>query len=367
MIPGLPCPLTCDMKRIILPLLLLAASVASIAQKIAPEWNVDMGAIFDNREGDTKITDTKTFFQTRLAPEIGLSVDSGRHTLMVGAVWNQPVGTPWREGSLSPTVYYMFRNRAKGGAVRGMLGMFPRSLLVRRMPDFIWNDSSYYTQSNIRGGAVSIVSGKGFAEGVIDWRGMQTETRREAFNIILRGEAGRDGGWIRGGGLLMMNHLALTHHSPEDEHIVDNFLYNAYAYFDLTHKTRLDSLTIRVGALGAVARHREESAWHRPVGAWMEADMVWRRLSLHNTLYVGGKLFPYYSRFGAMLDQGEPYFRSSWYERLTASLTLVKSRNVDLRASLDFNFAKSNFTFYQRILLGVTFGSKPRNPQRVIY
>lgn len=342
-------------------LILIAVSDVA-AEKITPEWEVDMGAVFDNREGDSKMTDTKTFFQTRFAPEIGLSVDSGRHTLMAGASWIQPVGTPWREGDLTPTVYYRFQ----GGGVRGMLGMFPRSLLVRKMPDFIWNDSCYYTQADIRGGAVSITSPKGFAEGVIDWRGMQTESRREAFNIILRGEGGSPGSLLRGGGLLMMNHLALTRNSSADEHIVDNFLYNAYLGMDFSGRLAVDSLAARVGILGAVVRHREESRWHKPLGFWMEADLQWKRLSLHNTLYAGGKLFPYYSRFGALLDQGEPYFRSQWYERLTAGISLVRSSNVDLRALVDLNFAKSNFTCYQRLLLGVTFGTQKRDPRRVI-
>lgn len=341
--------------------------VAAASQRVTPEWNVDMAAIFDNREGDSRITDTKTFFQTRLSPEAGLSVDSGRHTMMAGGAWTQPLATPWREGTLVPTVYYAYRNRAGRNRVQGMLGMFPRSLLIRRMPDFIWNDSCYYAQPNVRGGAVSIESTAGFAEGVIDWRGMQTETRREAFNIILRGEGGRSGGWVRGGGLVMMNHLALTRHSPESEHITDNFLYNVYLGLDLGKKLPVDSLTVRVGLLGALARHREESKWHKPSGGWLEAAMVWKRLGIHNTLYVGGKLFPYYNLFGSLLDQGEPYYSSGWYERLSVSVALVRCRNVDLRAAADFNLAKSNFTFYQRLLLGVTFGSRPRRADRVIY
>lgn len=356
--------------RFVLPAILLILSALSVVAKGEdPEfaWSVDFGTVFDNREGDSKITDTRTFFQTQLAPEIGVTLDSGRHAIMGGAVWTQPIGTPWREGLLTPTVYYLYRN----AGVKGALGMFPRSLLVRRMPDFVWNDSNYYTQRNIRGGAVSIENAKGFAEGVIDWRGMQTETRREAFNIILRGEIGKANGWVRGGGLLMMNHLALTHNSPDNEHIVDNFLYNAYVAFDAGKRLEtLDSLSFRVGVLGSLSRHRAETEWHKPLGGWLEADLQWRRLGVHNTLYVGGKLFPYYSEFGSLLDQGEPYYRSSWYERISVWGKLVSSGNVDLRAGLDFNFAKSNFTFYQRLLLTVTFGSRnapQRNVSRSLY
>ena len=46
------------------------------------EWNVDFNTVFDNRECDNKMTDTKTFFQTQLAPEIGVSVKEGMHSIM---------------------------------------------------------------------------------------------------------------------------------------------------------------------------------------------------------------------------------------------------------------------------------------------
>ncbi len=337
--------------------LMLLLPLAGYAEKPELEWDIWFGTVFDNREGDSDMTDTRTFFQTQLAPEIGVSFGEGRHRLMAGVVWTQPIGTPWKEGSLDPTIYYLYRR----GVVKGALGMFPRSNLVRPMPDFVWNDSSYYTQHNIRGGAISIQNEDGFAEGVLDWRGMQTETRREAFNIILRGEGMRSTSIIGGGGLLMMNHLALTRNSPDDEHIVDNFLYNAYLALDPGKKISvLDSLTFRVGILGAVSRHRADTDWHSPVGGWLEADLKWKRLGFHNTLYIGGKLFPYYNEFGGLLDQGAPYYRSNWYERATVWGELIDSPHVNLRASLDFNFAKSNFTFYQRLLLTVNFGSSSR-------
>lgn len=348
------------LKKLIMVTMLLVGSIATFA--FSPEWNVDFSTIFDNREGDSKITDTKTFFQSRLSPSVGASFDQGRHTLMVGVNWTQPLGTPWREGELTPTLYYLYRR----DGIKGALGMFPRTLLTRRLPNFIWSDSAYYCQPNIRGGWVAYQSDKGFAEGLIDWRGMQTETRREAFNIIIRGERNIAAGKFGIGGLAMMNHLALTRHSGPDEHIVDNFLVNPYFKIDLTRSTPLDSLQFRVGALGAITRNRAYSDWKTPFGGWMEADVEYKRFSLENTLYVGGKLFPYYSEFGAMLDQGEPYFRSDWYERASVAYRLVKSTNVDLRASLDFNFAKSNFTFYQRIILGVTFGTNPPKPERII-
>ena len=67
-------------------------------------WAVDFNTIFDNREGDDKYTDTKTFFQTKLAPEIGVSMMDGMHRISGGVVWTQPIGSEWDGYKLSPTL-----------------------------------------------------------------------------------------------------------------------------------------------------------------------------------------------------------------------------------------------------------------------
>lgn len=344
-------------------------------------WELDFRTIFDNREGDSRLTDTRTFFQTQLCPEIGVEFEGGRHRLMGGVAWTQPIGTPWREGTLKPTLYYLYDGRTPGKdagmngsdgkdiarkgvagksyGVRGALGSVPRRLLERPMPNYVWSDSSYYSQANIAGGFVSYSSRLGWAEGLLDWRGIQTESRREAFNIILRGEYAPEGRLWVAGGLAMMNHFALTRNSPEYEHIVDNFLVNPYVGVDLSHRWGADSLRLVAGALGSLTRNRGDrpGGWKAPFGFWLEGNWRWKRLGIDNTLYLGGPLFPYYSEFGALLDQGEPYYRSGWYERATVSLALVRSSHIDLRAALDVNLARSNFTFYQRLLLEVRFGS----------
>ena len=51
-----------------------------------------MSAVFDNREGDTEYAAAKTFFQTQLAPEIGISLSEDSHRIAAGVVWTQPIG-----------------------------------------------------------------------------------------------------------------------------------------------------------------------------------------------------------------------------------------------------------------------------------
>lgn len=345
------------MRRSLFFFLFIANCTLCFAQKL--EWSVDFSTIFDNREGDNKMTDTRTFFQTQLAPEIGISLLDGRHRLMGGIVWTQPIGCEWDGHRLSPTLYYRYTG-PKGWDMA--LGMFPRSLLHTPMPDYIWNDSTYYTQHNIRGAMASYTGRNGYFEAIVDWRAMQSATQREAFNIITRGEYQRPQSKFIAGGLVMMNHFALTKPANPDDHIVDNFIVNPYIGLDLTRSTGLDSLTFRLGALTSITRNRAYEKWKIPTGARLQVDLAWKWFRWHNVSYIGGRLFPYYHEFGALLDQGEPYYQSKWYNRTTLQGIIFDNRYVNLRASLDFNLAENNFTFYQRIILRVYFDSSNCKP-----
>ncbi len=332
-------------------LLMLSALVADAQQF---EWSVDFNALFDNREGDNRYTDTKTFFQTQLSPEIGVSMLGGRHQLMGGIVWTQPIGCEWDGHRISPTLYYRYNN----GGWKFAMGMFPRTMLTRRMPNYVWSDSVNYAQRNVRGVMIAYDRGDSFFEGLVDWRGMQSETRREAFNVIARGEWRHAKGVFLAGGLAMMNHFALTAHAAPDEHIVDNFIVNPYIGVDFSRHTSLDSCVVRGGLLMAITRNRAYDNWETPAGAWLQVNMQWRWLGWENTFYCGGKLYPYYGQHGALLDQGEPFYQSRWYDRTTFYGILLNNNFMDLRASLDFNFADNCFTFYQRLTLRVYIDSR---------
>lgn len=332
----------------------LTVMLGSYAQKL--EWNIDFNTVFDNREGDNKMTDTRTFFHTQLAPEIGLSMLDGQHSIMGGVVWTQPIGCEWYGQRVSPTLYYRYRG-PKGWSMA--MGMFPRTLMHRQMPNYIWNDSVQYMQRNIRGAMATYEGRDGYFEALIDWRAMQSEKRREAFNIIAHGEWHKPGRLFLAGGVAMMNHFALTRHATPDQHIVDNFIVNPYVGLDLSHRVgKLDSLTVKIGSLTSITRNRGVDGWKVPTGLWLDIDLQWRWLGWQNTTYLAGEpLFPYYSEFGAQLDQGEPYYRSEWYNRTSVYATIMSNKFMNLQASMDFNVAKDNFTFYQRLVVRVFIDS----------
>lgn len=330
---------------------LALASISGLcAQRPDLYWSLDMKAVFDNREGDTRYASAKTFFQTQLAPEIGVSLNDGKHRVAAGVVWTQPIGCEWDGYRLSPTVYYRYQNKG----LRFAMGMFGREQLYAEMPNYIWNDSVKYAQRNIRGAMIGYRDDKGYFQAFLDWRGMQTETQREAFNIIASGEKILAGGRFFWGGLAMMNHLALDRSGNPDQHVIDNLLYNPYVGIDFEKtipRLPLDSCSLRIGVLGDLTRDRGDRQWRTPVGIWADLAASWKFLELKNTFYAGGKLYPIYGRYNYILDQGEPYYAASLYNRTSVGLVFLKRKFMILKASLDFNVAPSFFNFYQRVMV----------------
>jgi len=337
---------TFPVAQLVIAILAILAPAVSTAQEVT--WSIDFGSVFDNREGDNTYSDTKTFFFTNLAPEIGLKFTK-HDRIAGGVVWNQPIGNEWEGHRISPTLYY----RHDGRRWSASMGMFPRTQLREQLPGFLWCDSLKYFQRNIRGVLVQYHSRDAFIDFYLDWRQLQTDTKREAFNIVFHGQ------WRPGnrnfllGGHAMMNHFALTRNAPDNQHIVDNFLANPYIGVDLSHATPLDSLMIRGGALITIERNRAYDKWQMPAGAWLEFTGEWRWLGLKNSLYAGGKLLPSYSEHGPALYQGEPYYQTGFYNRTDIYARIIRNRWVNLEASLDFNVAKGSFIFYQRLLLRV--------------
>lgn len=330
-------------------LFILLFSLLSLSPIFAQEvvWNLNFQTIFDNREGDNKYTDTKTFFQTQLSPEIGLSMMDGKHTVAGGVVWTQPIGSSWDGYKIDPTLYYRF----KSPRWKFAMGFVPRRFLIQQLPNFLWSDSMAYSRANIRGLLIQYQRQEGFFETYLDWRGMQSETTREAFSIVAHGEWAPKNGKFLLGGHVMMNHFALQKNPPADQHIVDNFIINPYVGVNLSHSTPLDSLTIKAGMLMGLTRNRALGTWTSPTGVWIDATAEWRWLGLKNTFYSGGKLYPYYNQFGSSLDMGEPYYQSKYYNRTSVYAYVLRNWFMNLEASVDFHVAKDNFTFYQRVLL----------------
>jgi len=344
---------TVKLRHILAIAVISIYSTAAYPQAPRVTWNVDFNTTFDNREGDDDITAAKTFFFTRLAPEAGLKFGSNSR-IAGGVVWFQPIGCEWEGHKISPTLYY----RYESPVWKFSLGMFPRNQMHEELPSFFWSDALTYSQRNIRGALVQYDHANGYAEAYLDWRGMQTERQREAFNIVALGKwfpMGREKVFILGAHV-MMNHLALQKGAPAGQHVIDNFLVNPYVGADFGGKTPLDSLTIRAGFAGTIERNRADMQWRTPAGGWLEILAEWKFLGLKNSLYAGGALFPEWSEFGDVLYQGEPFYQKGFYNRTDVYLRILRRKHVQLTGSLNFNFTPGSFIFYQKLTLDVTLG-----------
>ncbi len=325
------------LKRLTAILLVLLAIPPLAAQEV--EWSIDATVLINNREGGDVYTPAQTFIFTRLAPEVGVSLNDGAHVLKGGVAWYQPMIDDMSGYKVLPTLYYRY-NRGDGWHVT--TGMFPRTLMVQRAPRYMWSDSLDYNQPNVRGVMAQLIKPAGYAEIAVDWRQMQTDRQREAFTTVLNTDW-RVAGPFRLGGHLQYSHLAKTRVNKEGQHVNDDILINPMLGLDLSHHTALDSLRFDVGALMTMERDRGDMQWHNQAGLLATATARWRWLQVDETFYAGKALMPLYPYQGSLLNLGDPYFNHKVYSRTDLIGHIVSNRYVDMTLSIVYH-ATDKFT-----------------------
>ena len=170
-------------RRLIIALFALTAALVSSAQEV--EWSVDANVVFNNREGGLDESPNQTFIFTRITPQIGVSFDSARHRLMGGVTWFQPMNDNLGGYKVQPALYYQYRNDRRGLSFK--FGVIPNEL-NNTVPTYLRSDSLNYVQPNIKGAALRIDRQHFWFNSWFDWRQMQTNNRREAFDVT--GEVG---------------------------------------------------------------------------------------------------------------------------------------------------------------------------------
>ncbi len=337
-------------KRIKLLLSCLACAIIAMAQGVT--WSVDLNTIFDNREGDTYYSGNGTIFLTRVSPEIGLSF-LDNHKIAGGVSWIQPCGDDWKRHKLKPTVYY----RYEGVEWRTSVGVFPRSQFINPLPTFLLNDSIAYNQPNVRGVLIQYVKPSGYAELSLDWRGQQSETTREAFNINFNTEWNPKGVLLVGGHA-QLNHLAKRKNAPVGEGVNDDIMVNPYVGLDLKRYTSLDHFVVKTGALISLQRDRMLGNWENRAGLLVNATIAKKWLSIDEQFFVGKGVMPLYPSYGTLLNMGDPYFQAPLYNRTDINFHFIRNRFVNLEASLVFHYTKEAFGFWQQLKLRVFVDEK---------
>ena len=332
------------MRNWLIAILTLILAVSTLtAQEVV--WSVDANVLLNNREGGDGYTPDQTFMFTRLAPEVGLSMSDGEHVLKGGVAWYQPMIDNLQGYQLLPTLYYQY-NRSDGWHVA--TGLIPRSLMVKRMPRYLWSDSLDYCQPNLHGVLVQLTKPTGYTEFAVDWRQLQTDQLREAFAIMLNADW-RIAGPLSLGGHAQYSHLAKSRLNSGDQHVNDDLVINPMAALDFSHRTVLDSLRLAAGAIIAMERDRGEERWHHPAGFVATATARWRWLQLDETCYLGKDIMPLYPALGSQLNLGDPYYHCNSYSRTDLIFHVVSNDYVDLSGSLAFHATDKTTGFWQQI------------------
>lgn len=337
------------MKLAVLMIAAVAACLCAQAQEL--EWSVDFNTVFNNREGGDEMRPDGTYLFTRLSPEVGVSLLShggeAKHKLMGGAIWFQPLTDNLKGYKVLPTLYYQYTARGKWNVVFGMLS---RTKLRERLPRYVWSDSMAYHNPNIKGLLVQYEHGaRSYAEFFIDWRQLQSENRREAFNVVFDGRRyfGQDCWWI--GGLVQYNHLAKRKNAPEDEGVNDDMTINPMVGYDSKPDGRKVSFGVKAGAIVNLERARIDSKWNNVAGFTADASVRWKFLEAEECFYAGKDLFPLYPRFGSQLNMGDTYYRDKIYSRTDLRAHIVQTAFVDLEASVSFHATDKVTGFWQQV------------------
>lgn len=333
------------MPKWLLAILTLLISIPPLAAQEV-EWSIDASIVVNNREGGSDdYTPDQTFMFTRLAPEASISMLNGEHQLKGGVVWYQPMIDDLRGYKVLPTIYYRYNN-PDGWHITA--GLMPRSLMVQRMPRYMWSDSLNYVQPNLRGAMAQLIKPNGFAEMAFDWRQMQTERQREAFAASFNTDW-RVTGPLMLGGHLQYSHLAKSISHAPGEFVNDDVLINPMASLDFSGRTALDSLRISAGAIITMERNRGDERWLNQAGFITSATARWHWLQLDETFYAGEPLFPLLPLNGSLLNLGDPYYNNKVYSRTDVTAHVVSNRFVDLSVSLMFHATDKTTGIWQQL------------------
>jgi hypothetical protein len=337
------------MRRLITIILALALCLDVAAQSNIWDYDADFEYYFDNREFDyrhTNYTTSMTINAARLTPWVGVRIPQKNfvtHSLRLGVDLKRNMGEQLDAASAIGDLlfYYNVDARLRRGRISGTFGLYPRKMSEGEYSYAFMSDSLRFFDNNLEGMLMKWRSPRLYAEIGCDWMGMYGQNRRERFKIFSSGswklEDGLSAGWAA-----VMYHYAGSAGQPG---VVDNHLLNPYIRYDFSNSTWLDELSLKFGGLLSYQWDRLEDEGCLPMGAEIEFNMLYRKLGLRNTLYVGDDLMPYYSRvrygkkYGSELYSGSPFYSGGrGYDRLEFFWAPQISAWLRLNVSMVFHF-----------------------------
>lgn len=306
---------------------------------------------FDNREYSScsDINQGFTLFGMGFSPEVGVEW-AERNRLMVGANLTHEFGDVKSLSEAALMVYYQFQTPQ----FRIDAGIFPRSKMIGGYSEAFFDDKTTFYHDPLQGLLATWQSTKNssYAEFLIDWEGLRTQTQREKFRILA--EARYDNSKLYAGGSLMVLHYAKTYAETEGEGVVDNTMFNPHIGVRLGGELKLD---MRLGYLLAMQRDRRlEAGWESPMGGEFWANISYKGFALDNRLYLGDNLMPLYSTYGDELFEASTFYSTDegFYNRTAVSYNnTFFNDTLSIGAELVFHFDGVGCGLQQMLKIGV--------------
>lgn len=309
------------MFRLLRHILVLAAIVINIGTANAQDnmrvlTGIDFTTYFDNFEySGTTLGESGTTFSARFTPKLGLEWNE-QNSLIIGVDLFSNFGDDSKFISKArPQLYYRYASPK----VRAYAGIFSRQEMVGYYSEIFLSDEARFYENRVQGIMGQYVGDRGYAELSIDWCGMYSEESRERFRVL---SAGRynfcKNSLLYGGYALQVFHFAGSEQIAGS--VVDNIIVNPYigtqfnAFFDFD---------VKLHAILTMQRDRAvEDSMHYPGGAMLDVRMSKWGLYLHEQIYTGKNLMPYYYSapnpdfpmgYGAALYSGSTLFGTMPY------------------------------------------------------
>lgn len=335
-------------------LLVLAAGASNTvhAQKLL--WDVDFKFGFDNREYASLTTSPSgTLFGAVLSPKAGIGFGKG-HALYAGVDLAKYFGQDSPLLSVDYLLYYQY----EGEHFKAYAGSFPRSKVTGHYPTAFFDDS-YFFDTNIGGTLLSYSRKWWRIEGAVDWVGCWDEDTRERFEVFSYGQAGAP--WLNVSYTFKMLHYA---GSAVAGGVVDNVWLYPHIASDLSGflPDRM-SLGLRAGWIQTFQNDRVRGEGYvTPGGFQAEVGFEYYGFGVHNTVYAGNNLMPYYYRtgtdgiaYGANLYTGSLFYstESGIYDRLEISYRYDFKTFLSLRVSSVHHYDGCGWGWQQLVQLTV--------------
>lgn len=117
-----------------------------------------------------------------------------------------------------------------------------------------------------------------------------------------------------------------------------------------TGVTPLDSFVVRANYIISYQNDRDAGNRAMPQGGLLEVFLRWKWIGFRNVTYYGEPQMPLYPSYHSLLNQGDPFYQSKFYNRSDIFFYIYNNSFVNLMGSANFHVSDGTFTTQQQII-----------------